>query len=49
MTVVPRIPLADFLGMVPPTHVLGTTYTLSLAFFEALVYPKIQDRSALRR
>lgn len=48
MSAPPSLPLADFFQLLKPTHVLGTTYTLSLAFFEALVFPRI-DRSALRR
>lgn len=43
----PALPLSDIFGLFPPTHVVGTTYTLSLAFFEAIVWPKLK-RSALR-
>jgi hypothetical protein len=42
------LPLSDFFGLLRPRYILGTTYTMSLAFFEALVYPEI-DRTDLRR
>jgi len=39
-----RIKLSDVLRLVSkPKYVLGTTYTLSLAFFESVVYPYIQN------
>src|SRR5437879_1054671 len=44
-----RIKLNEVFKLVPkPRYVVGTTYTLSLAFFESVVLPSI-DRSALRR
>jgi hypothetical protein len=48
MAAVPRLPLPEFFQTFTPAYVLGTTYTVSLAFFEGLVFPKI-DRSQLRR
>jgi hypothetical protein len=45
---IPRKPLSEFLRLFSPTHVLGTTYTISLAFFEGLVFPTIR-RGNLRR
>ena len=48
MAEVPQIPLKEFLKLFAPTYVLGTTYTISLAFFEALVFPEI-SRKNLRR
>lgn len=48
MADVPQIALKEFFKLFAPTYVLGTTYTLSLAFFERLVYPEIK-RSQLRR
>jgi len=48
MADVPQIALKEFFKLFAPTYVLGTTYTLSLAFFEGLVYPEIK-RSQLRR
>ena len=49
MVALPHLALSDFFQLLQrPTHVLGTSYTLSLAFFEALVFPRI-PRSALRR
>ncbi|HMO51223.1 MAG TPA: hypothetical protein PKA21_08865 [Kiritimatiellia bacterium] len=45
---VESIKLSDFFGSIKkPRYVLGTTYTLSLAFFESVVFPYI-DRSRLR-
>jgi hypothetical protein len=42
------IKLSEVLRLVPkPKYVLGTTYTLSLAFFESVVFPFI-DRSNLK-
>jgi hypothetical protein len=48
MADIPHIPISEFVSLFAPTHVLGTTYTISLAFFEALVFPAIQ-RKNLRR
>ena len=44
------IPLSDFFKLVKkPRFVLGTTYTLSLAFFESVIFQKpLIDRSHLR-
>ena len=48
LTVIESIKLSDVLRLVPkPKYVLGTTYTLSLAFFESVVFPFI-DRSKLK-
>ena len=38
---IPKIKLSEFFKLFAPTHVLGTTYTLSLAFFESVVFPFI--------
>lgn len=48
MAEVPQLPLKEFFRLFAPTYVLGTTYTLSLAFFEGLIYPEIK-RTHLRR
>lgn len=48
MADVPQLPLKDFFKLFAPTYVLGTTYTVSLAFFEGLIYPEIK-RTHLRR
>jgi hypothetical protein len=48
MATVPRLPLSEFFRTFSPTYVLGTTYTISLAFFEGLVFPEI-DRTQLRQ
>ncbi|MBN69902.1 MAG: hypothetical protein CME32_11575 [Gimesia sp.] len=48
MADVPQIPLKEFFKLFAPTYVLGTTYTVSLAFFEGLIYPEIK-RTHLRR
>ena len=48
MAEVPQVPLKEFFKLFAPTYVLGTTYTVSLAFFEGLVFPEIK-RSLLRR
>jgi hypothetical protein len=48
MADIPHTPLSEFFSLFAPTHVLGTTYTISLAFFEALVFPTIR-RKSLRR
>jgi len=48
MNVVESIELSKILKLVAkPTYILGTTYTLSLAFFESVVFPCI-DRSKLK-
>ncbi|MDZ4081616.1 MAG: hypothetical protein U1E10_01650 [Bdellovibrionales bacterium] len=39
---VPRLKLGDVLAVYEPIHVLGTTFTLSLAFFESSVWPRIK-------
>jgi hypothetical protein len=48
MTAVPRVPLPEFFRSFSPIYVLGTTYTVSLAFFEGRVLPEI-DTTQLRR
>ncbi len=48
MADVPQMPLKEFFKLFAPTFVLGTTYTISLAFFEGMVYPEI-NRKNLRR
>jgi hypothetical protein len=43
-----QIKLSEVIKLIPkPRYVLGTTYTLSLAFFESTVFPCI-SRSELR-
>lgn len=42
------VKLSDVLGLIQkPRYVLGTTYSLSLAFFESVVLPSFGDPSAL--
>ncbi|MBC7753691.1 MAG: hypothetical protein H7Z71_05605 [Moraxellaceae bacterium] len=41
MSEINRIPLSDFFELFSPTHILGTSYTLSLAFFESTVFSRI--------
>ena len=48
MADVPQLPLKEFFKLFAPTYVLGTTYTISLAFFEGLVFPEIK-RANLER
>jgi hypothetical protein len=48
MSDIPCTPLSEFFRVLAPTYVLGTTYTISLAFFEGLVFPAIR-RANLRR
>ena len=43
-----KISLVDFFKFKAPTHLLGTTFTVSLMFFESAVWPHI-DKSALQR
>ena len=45
---VPQIKLSEFFGLFPPKYVLGTTYTLSLAFFESVVWPHIKRKNLHR-
>ena len=48
MTSIESIKLSEVLRLVPkPKYVLGTTYTLSLAFFESVVFPEFH-RSRLK-
>lgn len=48
MSPIEPIKLSEVLGLVPkPMYVLGTTYTLSLAFFESVVFPEF-NRSRLK-
>ena len=48
MKTIERIKLSDVLRLVPkPKYVLGTTYALSLAFFESVVFPCF-DRTRLK-
>lgn len=42
MADVPQLPLKEFFKLFAPTYILGTTYTISLAFFEGLVFPEIK-------
>jgi hypothetical protein len=37
----PKLKLSEFFGFPRPKYILGTTYTLSLAFFESLIWYKI--------
>lgn len=39
---IPRIKLSDFFNFPKPKYILGTTYTLSLAFFESLIWYDIK-------
>jgi hypothetical protein len=48
MVTIPRVSLDTFFRLFAPEYVLGTTYTISLAFFESSVFPRI-DRSKLRK
>src|SRR5215475_194321 len=48
ITAIQQIELSTFFKLFAPTHILGTTYTLSLAFFELLVLPRI-DKSKLQK
>ncbi|GFO57419.1 hypothetical protein GMSM_44260 [Geomonas sp. Red276] len=43
-----RISLSEFFKFKAPTHLVGTTYTVSLMFFESAIWPLI-DKSALLR
>jgi hypothetical protein len=45
---IPQEKLKKFFGLFAPEYVLGTTYTISLAFFESVVFPCI-NRSRLKR
>lgn len=45
---IPRAKLSTFFRCFEPEYILGTTYTVSLAFFESVVFPKI-DRRELRK
>lgn len=43
-----EVSLSEFFKFFRPTHLLGTTYTISLMFFEALIWPNI-DKTSLER
>src|SRR6516225_153504 len=43
MASIPKLKLSEFFQCLKPTHVLGTTYKVSLAFFEGLVLPQINQ------
>ncbi|MDO3376540.1 hypothetical protein [Geoalkalibacter halelectricus] len=43
-----QISLLDFFKFKAPTHLLGTTYTVSLMFFESAVWPSV-DKTRLKR
>lgn len=45
---IPTIKLSEFFKLFPPSHILGTTYSISLAFFESVVYPVI-NKTRLQR
>jgi HKD family nuclease len=45
---IPKVKLSKVLRAIAPEYVLGTTYTLSLAFFESVVMPQIK-REQLKR
>jgi len=48
MNVIESIELPEVFGLIDkPRHILGTTYTLSLAFFESAVFPGF-NRDQLR-
>lgn len=44
MAALDRISLKKFFSLFPATHVLGTTYSLSLVFFETVVLPLLRER-----
>jgi len=46
--IIDSMKLSEVFSALKPTHVLGTTYTLSLTFFESVVWPYI-DKSKLKR
>lgn len=46
--IIQRIKLKDFFTLFPPTYILGTTYTISLTFFESFILPFI-NRQALKK
>lgn len=50
MTLIPSNKLSHFFQQkgFKPTHLLGTTYTLSLAFFEGVVWPQLQTKDLHR-
>lgn len=48
MPAIPRLKLDRFFRLFAPEYVLGTTYSVSLAFFESSVFPCI-NRSKLRK
>ena len=48
MSSIAETPLCDVFKQIAPTHVLGTTFTISLAFFETFVWPHI-PKEQLRR
>jgi hypothetical protein len=43
MASIPKLKLSEFFRYLKPTHVLGTTYKVSLVFFEGLVLPQINQ------
>lgn len=45
---IPKFKLSGFFKLFKPEYVLGTTYTISFAFFESVVFPCI-DRSKLKK
>ena len=48
MRELPQRPLSEFFDHIDPIYVLGTTYSISPAFFEGLVFPQI-GKENLRR
>lgn len=43
-----KIKLSEFFSLFPPTYLLGTSYTLSLAFFESEVFPHVYKKNLLK-
>lgn len=48
MNNIAKIQLSDYFKLFAPSHVLGTTFSISLAFFESVVYPVI-NKTRLQR
>jgi len=43
-----KIKLSEFFSLFPPTYLLGTSYTLSLAFFESVVFHHVKKKNLLK-
>ena len=44
MRELPQRPLSEFFDHIDPIYVLGTTYSISPAFFEGLVFRKLAKK-----